>query len=118
MEGHPVERGFRAALEGVFEVPRDRFALAVRVGGEVDRIGFGGGFAQAFDDRAAPRSIDVLRGEVVFDVDAEAVGGQIADVPHRRRDEVVLSEHPTDGPRLGRRLDDKQIGHFIALFQK
>ena len=61
---------------------RDRLALAVRVGGHVDRGRLLSRALQLFEDRALALDDDVLRREVVVDVDAELTLGEILDVAH------------------------------------
>ena len=113
VEGHAVKRGFRALFEHFGQVPCNRFPFAVGVGGEIDFVrGFGGG-AQLLHDRFAARGVDVLRREVVFDIDPELALRQVADMPHRGDDGVIFPEHLPDGPGFGRRLDDQKFRHVI-----
>ena len=50
----------------------------------------------------------VLGHEPALDVDADLRLGQIADVPHRREDDVLGPEETGERSRLARRLDDDQ----------
>ena len=63
---------------------------------------------QLLEDLLAAGDDFVRRLEPFVDVDAELALRQIADVPHRGDDLVVLAEIFVDGLRLRRRLDDDQ----------
>ena len=111
-EGHPL--GLRRRdVGGLRDVPGDRLALAVEVGGEVDGVGGLRGLRDLGDLLAAVVGDDVLGGEVVLDVDAElALAGvlrQVADVAVGGEDAVVGAQVALDRPRLGRRLDDHEV---------
>ena len=105
-----------ADVGGLGDVPGDRLALAVEVGGEEDLVG---GLGRLLDlgDLLAPVVGDhVLGREVMVDVDAELalarVLGQVADVAVRGEDPVVGAEIALDGAGLGRRFDDHEVlGH-------
>ena len=75
------------------DVPGDRLALAVEVGGEEDLVGALGGLLDVGDLLAAILRDDVLRGEIMVDVDPElALAGvlrQVADVAVGGQDAVV-----------------------------
>ena len=112
--------------EHLGEVPRDRLALAVLVGGEVQLVGALQQLLEVGHHRLLRRGDHVERLEAVVDVDPEArprlalVGGrdlvgparQVADVADGRLDDEVGPEHAADGARLGRRLhDDERLTH-------
>ena len=112
VEGDPVRlRGGDVGRLG--DVPGDRLALAVEVGGEEDVVGPAGGLLDRRDLLAPVLRDDVLGLEVVVDVDAELalarVLGQVADVAVRGEDLVVLAEVALDRPRLGGRLHDHEV---------
>ena len=115
MKTHPVERRLRAFVKHFRQMPGNRLPLAVRVGCEVNFIGLLRRGAQVANHRSAPRGIDILRRETVGDVDAELPLRQVADVPHRRHDRILLPQHPPDGAGLGRRFHYQQLGHSISL---
>jgi hypothetical protein len=96
------------------EVPADRFALAVRVGRDVDVGGVLRGVLELLDD-FLPRTDGFVRLlEVVVDVDAELALRQIADMAHRRHDLVVAAEVFVDGLGLCRRFDhDQCFCHYV-----
>ena len=83
VEGDP-ERLVVGHVGGLGDVPGDRLALAVEVGGEIDLVGALGGLLDVGDLLAPVVRDHVLRFEVVVDVDAELalarVLGQVADV--------------------------------------
>ena len=115
VEGDPA-RLLGRDVGGLGDVPGDRLALAVEVGGEVDLVGALGGLLDVGDLLAPVVRDHVLRFEVVVDVDAELalarVLGQVADVAVRRQDAVITTEIALDGARLGRRFDDDEVlGH-------
>ena len=120
VEHHPLDRDGRRQHLG--QVPRDRLALAVFVRCQVELVGALEELLQVGHHRLLRRRDDVERLEAVVDVDAQArpaltlvggrdlvgAAGQVADVTDRRLDDEVGSEHPADGARLGRRLDDDE----------
>ena len=87
-------------------VPRDCLALAVEVGGEVDRVGRLGLLGDRRDLFLAVLADHVLGRKVVLDVDAElvlaGVLGQVADVAIRRQNTVAGAQVALDSARLGR----------------
>ena len=113
VEGHPPRLG-RGDVGRLGDVPGDRLALAVEVGGEVDR---GRTPLAAFSMSATclrrSSEIDVLGLEIVVDVDAElalaGVLGQVADMAVGRQDPVIGAEIALDGAGLGRRFDDDEV---------
>ena len=116
-------------LERLHEVPRDGLALAVLVGREVELVGVLDERLELADLLLAVGADDVERLEVVVGVDAEArpglalvlgrdVGGvarQVADVADRGLDDVAVAEVAADRLRLGRRLDDDELGATARL---
>ena len=112
IEGHahrPVVRN----VQQIFEMPRDRLALAVRVSREVDVFAFFRAVAQILDDAFLARQRAVFRLEIMLDVHAERALGQISQVAHAGLDHVVRSEIFSDGLRFGGRLHDDQICLFL-----
>src|SRR5581483_6766780 len=84
-------------------------ALAVGVGGEVDRARGARLVLQALQDLALLLGHDVLRPEVVLDVQPELALRQVAHVPQAGAHGVVAPEKALDGARLRRRLDNHQV---------
>ena len=70
-------------LQHVFQMPGDRLPLAVRVGREIDVVRLGGLVGEALDDLLLVRIDDVGGFEVVFDIHAQPLFGQVADVAAR-----------------------------------
>ena len=104
-EGHAALLGDRH-VGGLGDVPGDGLALAVEVGGQVDGVRGPRGTRDVRDLAPARLGDDVLRREVVLDVDAElALAGVLRQVTHvavAGQDPVVLAEVPLDRARLGR----------------
>ncbi len=105
---HHALHGHRR-LQGLQEVPGDRLALAVLVGGEVQLVGLLERGPEVADHVLAGDLVGGL--EAVVDVDAEALLGQVGDVADGRLHDEVAPEEPGDGLRLGRRFDDDELGH-------
>ncbi len=101
---------------GFGDVPGDRLAFTVEVGGEEDHVRGLGRLGDLGDLLAAVLGDDVLGLEVVVDIHAElALAGvlrQVADVAVGGQDPVVGAEVALDGPGLGRGFDDDEVlGH-------
>ena len=104
-----VEGGVRRLLlQQLVQVPADRLALAVRVGGEVHTLGFLGEARQLSDGLLLARHHAVVRLVVLGAVDREPLAVEIAHVSVGGGDLEILSEELPEGARLGRRLDDDQ----------
>ena len=88
------------------QVPGDRLALAVGVGCEIDVIRLFRLVRQSADNVLLALRIDVFRLEIVFDIDAQRMDGQIADMPRRSVHFVLSLQVFRDGLCLGRRLYD------------
>ena len=119
VEGDP-QRLLAGHVGRLGDVPGDRLALAVEVGGEVDLVGALGGLLDIGDLLAAVVRDHVLGCEIVVDVDPELalarVLGQVADVAVGREDAVIRTEIALDGARLGRRFDDDEVpGHGAGV---
>ncbi len=98
VEHHPLHGHLR--LEVLEEVPRDRLPLAVFVGGEVELVGVLQRRPQLLHDVLA--TIGELVGglEPVVDIDGEALGRQVGDVPHRGAHVEGSAQETGDGLRL------------------
>ena len=84
VEDDAVDRLGRRAPVACIEVPGDGLALAVRVGRQVDLARRLDALLELLDELGLVARHDVLRGEVVVDVDAQRALGQVADVAHAR----------------------------------
>ncbi len=91
------------------DVPGDRLALTVEVGGKPDMVGLARKFGEAVQLLSAVGQRDILDGEVALDVDAEAPLRKVTHVAERGDDLVSGSEIAFDGAGLGRRLDDDEL---------
>ena len=76
-------RGGGIDAQNVRQVPGYGFALAIRVGREVNGLGSLGFLADAREDLSAPANGDVFGLEIVIYVYADLRFGQIANVPLR-----------------------------------
>ena len=70
----------------VGQMPADRLAFPVGVRREIDGLLAAGFLKQLLGELPASVNDDVVRGEVVLDVDAELAGGQVHQMPHRGGD--------------------------------
>ncbi len=119
VEDHPLDRDL--GLEDLLEVPGDRLALPVLIGGEEQLVGVLQQVLELLDLRLLVGVDHIDRLEVVFDVHTEAADlagvllrhlggavGKVTDVPDARFDYVAGAEVALDRLRLGRRLDDDE----------
>ena len=88
------------------QVRGDGFALAVRIGCEVDRIGRLRQLLQLGENFLFAGNDDVFGVEVILDIDAQGALGQVLDVAKRGLDRETLAQIFLDGFRLARRFDD------------
>ena len=99
-------------LEDLRDVPADRLALAVRVGGEVEVVGGLGGLDDGGDVLLVLLDQLVAHPEAVVRIDRALLGHQVADMAIRGEDLEVLAEVLVDRLGLGGRLDDEEVlGH-------
>ena len=108
VEGHALGL-FIVQIQKRFQVPRDGFALAVRVRCKIHGVAALGGLFELADELlfSANGLIDGL--EVVLDIDAQLALGQVAQMAHRGHDLIVAAQIFFDCSGLRRRLDDHQI---------
>ena len=96
-------------LQQLGEVPGDRLAFAVRVGREVQRVGF----LERARDRLHVLLVLledlVAHRELALRVDRAFLRHQIAHVTIRSQHLEVLAEILLDGLRLGGRFDDDEV---------
>ena len=95
-------------LQGAGQMPGDRFAFAVEVGGEIDHVRLGGELSQIGDQLGTAGQDVVNRLEVVIEVSAQFALGQIPNVAHRSPDSIAGAEIFLDGFGLRRRFHDDQ----------
>ena len=122
VEDHPLDRD-ALRVELVEQVPGDRLALAVLIGGEVELVGVLEELLELGDVALLVARHDVVGLEVVVDVDREPaprlvldlgrgvrrVVGQVADVTDGRLDDIPAAEVAADHLRLLGRLDDDEL---------
>ena len=90
------------------EMPGDGFALAVLIGREDDALGFGRFFFQKVHLLPGFGWDDVLRCEVILDINPELGTRQIADVAIGGLHDKILSEESADRSRLCGTFDDNE----------
>ena len=97
------------------QVPSDGLAFTVQVGCQIDVFAVFGRGLQVTDGAFAAGGDLIGRLEVVFDIDIDALGRQVANVPHRGLDLKIRAEVFVDRLGLGRRFDDYQR-HITVFF--
>ena len=97
-------------------MPADRFALAIRVSGEVHGIDTFGGCLQFRDQLFFAFDNFVSRREFVIDIHGQILLRQIFHVTQRSLYDVLLAEIFSDSFRLRRRFDDdERFSHTTSL---
>ena len=118
-EHHPVQVLVleQAALaQDLHDVPADRLALAVRVGGQVDAVGLGGGLGDRLHVLLVLVDQVVAHPEAVLRIHRALLGHQVAHMAVGGQDLEVLAEVLVDRLGLGGRLDDEEVlGHWYPL---
>ncbi len=98
----------RAEVCRLEQVPGDRLALAVGVGGEIDSSSLAGGVADLLDGLRLLFRHDVSRQEAVIDFDAHVVLRQVPHVAYGGLYVIVCAQNARNRPRLGGRFDYDQ----------
>ena len=96
-------------LQHLQDVPGDRFAFAIGVGGEDQPVGV---LHRRGDIRRALLRLVVdfpEHGEIVRGIDGAVLGGQIANVAIGGKHLVIRAQVLVDGLGLGRRFDDDEV---------
>jgi hypothetical protein len=112
VEHHPLHLfAFQGAvgLQQLIQVPGDGLALAIGVGGEVERLGLLERTRDGVDMLLIALDHLVFHREVVLGIDRAFLGHQIPNVAVRGEDFEVLAEVFLDGFRLGRRFHDNEV---------
>src|SRR3546814_170787 len=103
-----------ALAQDLLDMPRNRLAFAVRVGGEVEGVGT----LQRIGDRADRPFGAIVDLPVHFEVRVRAhravPGRQVAHMAVGGEDGIIAAKILVDGLRLGRRFDDNDI-HKIKI---
>ena len=117
VEGHALNL-LHGNTESGCQVPGNGLSLAIRVGCEENFVRVLGFLLDFLDDVALAADVDIVGGEIVFDIHTQGALGQVADVTYRSDYLVVGSEVALDGARLGGRLHNDQIRfcHGILYF--
>ena len=106
---HLLVRELAALFQDLRQMPGDGFALAVRVGREVQGLGFLQRLGDGFDVALVLLEHLVLHGEAVVGIDRAFLRHQIAHVAIGGEHLEVLAQVLLDGLRLRGRLDDDEI---------
>ena len=129
VEHHAVHGKRFLRLEGLEKMPRDRFTLAVLIGGEVESIGLFEELLELGDGLLLVGVHDVVGLEALFDVDGETtvgplfhVGGQlfgqgkVTNVPHGGGDREIVPEVSPDGLCLRGGLNDHEVASAHSMY--
>ena len=95
-------------VQGFGQMPCNRFAFAVGVGGKQYLCCAPCGGGKFFKNVFAVGNGLIGRGKVVFHVYAEFAFGQIADVAHAGLDDIIAAEKVFESLGLGRGLHDDE----------
>ena len=98
-----------ALAQDFVQVPGNGFALAIRIGGQIQRIGLGNRLGDGFDIPLVLFDELVFHREVAIRIDRALLGHQVAHVTVGREDLEVLAQIFFDRLRLGRRFHDDQV---------
>ena len=112
VEGDAMHRLVPRRRGRLDDVPGNRLALAVGVGGEIDGARALDGGLQLLDRVGLIVRDDIGGREIVLDIDADAPIRQVADVAHRGAHGVAGAEILGDRLRLRGRLDDHEPRPF------
>ncbi len=74
------------------DMPGNGFALTIRVGRQKDFISLGGSFFQIGDNFTLAFNGDILRGKVLFYINAQLAYRQVTDVTDRSPDIIILAQ--------------------------
>ena len=91
VEGHALG-ALIAEIQQLLEMPRDRLALAVRVGCEIDKVALVRRLAQLVDNLVLPLDRDIFRAEIVLNVDSHGFSRQITQMSHGSLDHVIRAQ--------------------------
>ncbi len=116
VEGDPLDPD---ALQGIFfvqhgaDMPGDRLALAIRIGGEVQGLGAFQRLGDGRDLAVAALVGGPVHGEVLLRTHAPVLGRQVAHMPKARQHGKPATEVFVDCLGLGGRFDDDDVRHAI-----
>ena len=95
------------------DVPRDRLALAVRVGRQIKRAGAFDGLGDGGDLLGAALVGGPVHREILVRPHAAILGRQVAHMAETGENGEVVAKIFVDCLGLGRRFDDENVGHGI-----
>ncbi len=98
-----------ALPEDFVQMPGNSLALAIGIGGQIQRVGLGGRLGDGFDMPFVLVDELIFHGEVAFRIDRAFLGHQIAHVAVGGQNLEVLAQVFFDRFRLGRRFHDDQV---------
>ncbi|MCY1172531.1 hypothetical protein D9M73_126670 [compost metagenome] len=104
-----------AVAEHFLHVPRNRFALAVRVGCEDQAVGGLGEIGDRLQLLGLVGVIFPFHREPVLGIDRAVLGRQVADMAVGGEDAVIAAQIFLDGLRLGGRFDDDKLHGVIEV---
>src|SRR6185312_12461396 len=117
IEDHPMDRlavELAAGLEDLLQVPGDCLALAIRVGGEIERFRLREPAGDALDVACVLLEHLVAHRIATLRIDCPFFRDEIADVAVRGQHLEVLTQVFLDGLRLGGRFDHDQIVSHVS----
>ena len=104
--------GIGRQFERLGQVPGNRLALTVFIGGEPNGISFFDKLLQFSDALLFVGRYLISRGEIMLDIYRHTAFGQIADVPKRRLNDVITAKKLFDSLGFGGTFnDDKVFAH-------
>ena len=98
------------------DVPGNRFTLAIQIGRQIERFGFGSRFGDGRNVFLVALDHLVIHVEVAGSIDRALLRHQVANMAVRSEDQEVLAEVLVDRLGFRRRLNDEEIlGHAAVL---
>ncbi len=101
-----------ALLEGLKDVPGDRLALTIRVGGENQPVGLLHRIGNVLEPLLSPLVDLPNHLEIGIGIDRTVFGGKVADMAITGQNRVILAEIFIDRLGLGGRLDNDNAEGF------
>ena len=98
-----------AFAQQLLDMPGNRLAFAIRIRGQIQRLGTVERINNGLDGFLGPGVHRPVHLEVFIRTDRTILGRQIADMPIGGEDGVVRTKILVDGLGLGRRFDDDDV---------
>ena len=121
VEDHPFDLDAIQGLllvQDLLDVPRDRLALAVGVGGQIKVIRLFDGLGDFLHLLLGVGTDLPLHGEVGTGIHRSVLGRQIANMAVAGEDRVVAPQIPIDRLRLGGRFDNDDVRHLASVISR